>query len=138
VIGKRPIDLHLYALKQLGADIREGKQGMEASCSALVGNSVCFEKRSVGATEQAILAAVTAKGETQIINPAKEPEILWLCRYLRTMGAKIRGEGSNLIEIDGVDTLGAGNMQIPPDRIVTGTYICAAAITRSEIVRWTI
>ncbi len=133
VIGSRPIDLHFYALRQLGAVIQKDQVIQGTAPSGLWGNQILFPKRSVGATQQAILAAVLAKGNTIIKNSAREPEILWLCRYLKTMGAQIKGEGTDCIFIEGRDELGAGCMKIPPDRIVAGTYICAAAATRSEI-----
>ena len=134
VIGKRPIDLHLYALRQLGAKVEEGTELIMASCDSLRGKAIEFPKRSVGATQQAILAAVMASGETELLNCACEPEIKWLCRYLKTMGALIQGEGSSLIHITGVKELNGGCMKVPPDRIVAGTYICAAAITRGRLV----
>ena len=133
VIGKRPIDLHLMVLEKLGAQMEEGTLGITASCTCLNGNEIVFPKKSVGATQQGILAAVTARGTTCLYNCAREPEVSWLCRYLRIMGAKIKGEGSDCIRIEGVHTLKAGEIQVPPDRIVAGTYICAAAITRGEI-----
>lgn len=134
VIGQRPVDLHVAALRSLGACIKEGVFFIYGECERLQGNRIIFRKSSVGATEQAILAAVTAKGETLLENCAREPEIVWLCRYLRKMGAKIKGEGSAVIKIQGVEELSGGEMQVPPDRIVAGTYMCAAAITRSEII----
>lgn len=134
VIGKRPIDLHLMVLRSLGAEIEERPQGIAASCKRFQGAEVTFPKRSVGATQQGILAAVLARGETELLNCACEPEVKWLCVYLRSMGAVIRGEGTSRILITGIESLGAGNMQVPPDRIVAGTYICAAAITRGKIV----
>ena len=134
VIGKRPVDLHLMVLEQMGAQIETSSRGISASCSCLEGKKVDFEKKSVGATQQGILAAVTARGRTLLYNCAMEPEISWLCRYLRIMGAKIQGEGSGCICIDGVPALSAGKMQVPPDRIVAGTYICAAAATRGRVL----
>lgn len=134
VIGKRPIDLHLMVLRSLGAEIEERPQGIAASCKRFQGAEVTFPKRSVGATQQGILAAVLARGETELLNCACEPEVKWLCVYLRSMGAVIRGEGTSRILITGIESLGAGNMRVPPDRIVAGTYICAAAITRGKIV----
>ena len=133
VIGRRPIDLHLSALRKLGASIDEGPFFVSAECERLKGNEICFEKKSVGATEQAILGAVLARGETLLRNCACEPEIQWLCRYLRTMGAKIKGDGGDCSEIEGVDHLSCGEMQVPPDRIVAGTYLCACAATRGKI-----
>lgn len=133
VIGKRPIDLHLMALQSLGAKIREIPTCLMAECQKFQGAEIFFPKSSVGATQQAVMACVLARGESLLHQCAREPEVVWLCRYLRTMGAKIKGEGTDEIWIEGVDGLGAGDFEIPPDRIVAGTYICAAAATRSEI-----
>lgn len=134
VIGKRPIDLHLMVLRSLGAEIEEKMLGIAASCKGFQGTSIVFPKRSVGATQQGILAAVLARGETELLNCACEPEVKWLCVYLKSMGAVIQGEGTSRILITGMESLGAGNMRVPPDRIVAGTYICAAAITRGRVV----
>lgn len=134
VIGKRPVDQHLMVLRQLGAVIEERETGLHAFCTQRKGRHITFGKRSVGATEQGILAAVTAEGETVLHNCAEEPEILWLCRFLRTMGADIQRKGAACLRIRGVRKLTGGKMQIPSDRIVTGTYICAAAATRGRIV----
>lgn len=92
VIGERPVDLHMYALRCLGAEVSEGVFFISANCEILRGGKISFAKSSVGATEQGILAAVTAEGETTLSNCAREPEIIWLCRYLRSMGAEIEGE----------------------------------------------
>ncbi len=134
VIGRRPIDLHLYALRELGADLLEGPFFISAECGNLHGGTIVFPGKSVGAAEQAILAAVLAHGETVIENCACEPEILWLCRFLRCMGADIRGEGTERVIIRGVEILEGGDFQVPPDRIVAGTYLCACAATRGKIV----
>ena len=133
VIGKRPVDQHLYVLRCLGAWVEEKENSLEAEAGCLKGAEIVFGKISVGATEQGILAAVLAEGHTVLRNCAREPEIVWLCRYLRSMGAEIQGEGTHCIRITGVKELKAGNMQIPPDRIVAGTYLCAAAATRGKI-----
>lgn len=133
VIGERPVDLHLEALKKLGAKIVEKSPFLFGICEQMHGAEILFSKQSVGATEQGILAAVLAEGETVLKKCAKEPEIVWLCRFLREMGADIRGEGTSCIRIVGVKELKGGNMQVPPDRIVAGTYFCAAAITRGKI-----
>ena len=93
-----------------------------------------FQKRSVGATEQGILAAVLAEGKTVLNGCACEPEIYWLCHYLTGMGAKIRIRENGCICIEGVEKLEAGDGCIPPDRIVAGTYLMAAAATRGEII----
>lgn len=134
VIGQRPIDLHLYALRKLGAKITEEPFFISASCRGLVGAEIDFPHKSVGATEQGILGAVLAKGETCLKNCAREPEIKWLCRYLRGMGADIRGDGGDCIYVKGTEGLRGGEMEVPPDRIVAGTYLCACAATRGEIV----
>ena len=134
VIGKRPIDMHLFVLRKLGAVITEEQGFLMAEAPHLQGAFVSFSKRSVGATQQGILGAVLAEGETVLENCACEPEIQWLCRYMRSMGAKIQVDGTSEIRIQGVKSLSAGCIQVPPDRIVSGTYICAAAITRSQII----
>lgn len=133
-IGKRPIDLHLMALRALGADVRENASGLDGECVRFEGQDIVFPKSSVGAAQQAILAAVLAKGVTHLYNCAKEPEVFWLCRYLKTMGALIEGEETGEITIRGVDELKSGDYRIPPDRIVAGTYLCAAAAARSKII----
>ena len=101
VIGSRPVDLHLYAMKKLGANIDfvDGYVMAKSTKSSLIGNRIDFSKVSVGATENAIMAAVMAKGETIINNAALEPEIIDLCNCLITMGAKIRGFGTSQITI---------------------------------------
>lgn len=133
VIGKRPVDLHLYALRKFGADIKEKQEILEASCRKMKGAEIFFPGSSVGATEQAILAAVLAEGKTKICNCAGEPEIVWLCRFLKKMGAEISGEGTGEILVTGGARLKGGDMEVPPDRIVAGTYLCAAAATRGKI-----
>ena len=133
VIGKRPIDLHLMALRHLGAEIEEQEAYLSAYCGKFMGKEIVFPHSSVGATQQAVLAAVCACGETHVYGCAREPEVVWLCRYLETMGAKIQGVGTEHLYIQGVWELGPGKFQIPPDRIVAGTYLCAAAAARSRI-----
>ncbi len=134
VIGQRPVDYHMEALKCLGAELSEKNFSICAVCEHLRGCEIRFGKKSVGATEQAILASVLADGETHIRNAALEPEIICLCRYLEKMGARIRGAGQECITVHGVKSLGAGDMQVPADRIVAGTYLCACASTRGNIV----
>lgn len=133
VIGKRPIDLHLYALKSLGAIISEKNGKIQADCKKLKGQEINFPDRSVGATEQALLAAVLAEGETVLRNCAREPEITWLCRFLQKMGARIFHEKEGCIRVQGVTSLYGTEMLIPADRIVTGTYLCAAAASRGSV-----
>ena len=107
---------------------------LDGECVRFEGQDIVFPKSSVGAAQQAILAAVLAKGVTHLYNCAKEPEVFWLCRYLKTMGALIEGEETGEITIRGVDELKGGDYRIPPDRIVAGTYLCAAAAARSKII----
>ncbi len=133
VIGKRPVDLHVCVLRALGAEVTENDFFIKATCSKMKGCRFIFPKKSVGATEQALLAAVFAEGRTILENCAVEPEILTLCRYLNEMGASIEKTGESRLEITGMTELNGGDMEIPPDRIVAGTYLCAAAATRGKI-----
>lgn len=132
-IGHRPIDLHLKGLREMGVEITEAHGFLECSVKKLRGAEIHLDYPSVGATENIMLSAVLAKGKTLIRNPAKEPEIVDLQDYLNGMGAKIRGAGTGIIEIDGVDSLSNVEHRIMPDRIVAGTILSAAAITKSEI-----
>jgi UDP-N-acetylglucosamine 1-carboxyvinyltransferase len=134
VIGKRPINLHLEILKELGAVIREEGDEILAHCTKLQGCHIYLPMSSVGATEQGILAAVLADGTTYLHHCAKEPEILWMQAFLRGMGADITGAGTETIRISGVKRLRDSQFAIPPDRIVAGTYLCAGAITRGRLV----
>jgi UDP-N-acetylglucosamine 1-carboxyvinyltransferase len=122
-IGKRPIDLHLYALRQLGAEITEKDGKIEARSERLRGGTIIFPFPSVGATENALLAAVTAEGTTVIHGAAKEPEIVELCRMLTSCGARISGEGTDAISVEGVQTLHDTVFDVSGDRIVAGTYL---------------
>jgi len=135
-IGQRPIDLHLQALEALGAkiEIKGGYVRAEAP-NGLVGARVIFDKITVGGTENLLMAASMAKGSTHIINAAKEPEIVQLCEMLVDAGVKIEGIGSNELTIEGTDgkTLDFKTVEIIPDRIEAGTYLCAGAITDSSI-----
>lgn len=133
VIGKRPVDLHLMVLRELGVQILEKGEYICAACEKMTGAVIQFPKKSVGATEQGILGAVLAQGRTRLENCACEPEIKWLCAYLRSMGADIKGEDTGSIVIRGVPCLRGGCFFVPPDRIVAGTYMCAAAAARSTI-----
>ncbi len=135
-IGQRPIDLHLKALKQMGASI-EIKQGyvVAKAKSGLKGTTIIFDKITVTGSENIIMAAALAKGKTKIINVAKEPEVVQLCEILKNSGIEIEGIGSDEIEIRGVEgeLLDIKPFSIIPDRIEAGTYLCAGAITNSEI-----
>ncbi|MFC3712496.1 UDP-N-acetylglucosamine 1-carboxyvinyltransferase [Sphingoaurantiacus capsulatus] len=134
-IGNRPIDLHLKALEALGAEIELAAGYVKATApkGGLRGGRIDFPMVSVGATENALMAAVLAKGETVIENAAREPEIVDLCRCLVAMGAKIDGIGSERLTIHGVDRLHGATYAVMPDRIEAGSYACAAAITGGEL-----
>ncbi|MDQ3179504.1 MAG: UDP-N-acetylglucosamine 1-carboxyvinyltransferase [Acidobacteriota bacterium] len=134
-IGTRPIDLHLKAFEQLGAKVslESGDVVARAPKGRLVGAPISFEKVTVTGTENLMMAAVLAKGKTKIRNAAREPEIEDLAELLNKMGARIKGAGSETIEIDGVEGLSGAEHTIIPDRIETGTFIVAAAITQGEL-----
>jgi UDP-N-acetylglucosamine 1-carboxyvinyltransferase len=133
-IGTRPVDLHIKALQQLGAEI-ELKDGyiVASAPKGLVGAEVTFPKVSVGATENLLMAACLAKGETVLINAAREPEITDLAHCLVSMGAMIEGIGSNTLRINGVERLNGTTHPVVADRIEAGTYAMAAAITGGEL-----
>lgn len=134
-IGARPIDIHLEAFKKLGAKIEvEGGYVKTVAEKGLTGSEIEFRFPSVGATENILLAAVLAKGETKIINAAREPEIIDLADMLNKMGAKITGAGSKNIIIEGVEKLHGVKHSVIPDRIEAATYLIAAAITKGEIL----
>lgn len=134
VIGKRPIDLHIWALEKLGVSFFEKESVLVAQRKKMQGTEIVFSGSSVGATQNAVLASVLAEGVTRLKNCACEPEVIWLCDFLCSCGAKITGAGSRTICIRGVEKLHGTEYTIPPDRIVAGTYVCASAITRSQIV----
>ncbi|MGB9977182.1 UDP-N-acetylglucosamine 1-carboxyvinyltransferase [Thermovenabulum sp.] len=133
-IGSRPIDLHLKGFSALGAKINLGHGYVEASADKLVGATIYLDFPSVGATENIMMAAVLAQGQTVIENAAKEPEIVDLANFLNSMGAKIRGAGTDIIKIEGVRELSGISYTVIPDRIEAGTYLVAGAITGSEIL----
>lgn len=134
-IGNRPIDMHLYGLKQMGAEIYVDKGYVHASTNGkrLKGAEIVFEKVSVGATENILMAASLAEGVTEIHNAAMEPEVADLAKCLQAMGAKIEGGGTSHIIITGVDKLHGATHHVISDRIEAGTYIIAAAITDSDL-----
>ncbi len=132
-IGLRPIDLHIKALKRLGVKITEEHGYIGCTAEKLVGCDIHLDFPSVGATENIMLSAVTAKGSTIITNAAREPEICDLANFLNAMGAKISGAGGSVIRIDGVQKLHGTEYSIIPDRIVAATYLGAAAITGGEL-----
>jgi UDP-N-acetylglucosamine 1-carboxyvinyltransferase len=132
-IGSRPVNYHLDALKQMGAKIVLKNGYIEASAKKLIGAEIKFEGITVTGTENIMMAATLAKGETVILNAAREPEIVDLADMLNTMGAKIFGAGSDKITIEGVDKLNGTEFDIPADRIEAGTYLAAAAVTNGEV-----
>ena len=133
-IGTRPVNLHLSALEQMGAKIEVKNGYIYASTNELVGAQINFDMISVTATENIIMAATLAKGTTTINNAAQEPEVTDLVKCLNKMGAKITGENTSTIVIQGVDHLSGIDYSICPDRIEAGTYLVAAAITGGKII----
>jgi len=134
-IGTRPVDFFLDGLKQLGADIDVDEGYVIADASkGLVGNRIVFPKVSVGATHTLMMAASLAKGETVLENAAREPEVVDLARCLKGMGAEIEGEGTSEIRIQGRDSLSGTTHSVVPDRIETGTYAMAVAMTGGDVV----
>ena len=134
-IGARPVDLHLKAFEAMGAelDLRDGYVHAKAPAGGLKGGIVEFPFVSVGATENALMAATLAKGTTVLKNAAREPEIVDLAQCLRKMGAQIDGEGTSEITIQGVDRLGGATHRVVTDRIELGTYMLAPAICGGEV-----
>jgi len=133
-IGSRPINLHIFGLEQLGARIHQAHGYIEAEApDGLVGAVVHFERITVTGTEDLMMAAVLAKGETVLRNAAREPEVVDLADLLRKMGAKIEGAGTSTIRIQGVERLGGAEHTIIPDRIEAGTFLIAGAITGGEV-----
>ena len=133
VIGARPIDQHLQGLRRMGVVIEEDKDGFVAETKGLTGALHCLPFVSVGATENLLLAAVQAKGETVIENAAREPEIAALCDFLNKAGARIEGIGTGRLVIQGVSKLHEVSYRIPADRIVAGTYLAAGLCAGGEI-----
>lgn len=132
-IGERKIDLHLKGLKALGAVIEEKEDFITCRAKKLIGTEIFLDYPSVGATENIMMAATRAIGETKIINAAKEPEIVDLQNFLIKMGAKISGAGTNVIIIKGVNNLHPVSYQIIPDRIVAGTYMVAVGLAGGNL-----
>ena len=133
-IGSRPIDLHLKAFEALGATIEMGDGYVLASApEGLKGNQIYLDFPSVGATENVIMAASMAEGKTIIENAAEEPEIVDLVTYLNSMGADVRGAGTNVIRIQGVKELKGATHTVIPDRIEAGTYLIAAAMAGGDV-----
>jgi UDP-N-acetylglucosamine 1-carboxyvinyltransferase len=132
-IGVRPIDLHLKAFAKMGADIELSHGYVIATTRGLKGTKIVFDNTTVGGTENVLMAAALAKGQTTIEGAAMEPEVVDLANALKTMGARIDGAGQRTITIEGVKSLKGLNYSVIPDRIELGTLLVAAAITKGEI-----
>lgn len=133
-IGSRPVDMHLSALEKMGAEFELSEGYIIGTCSKLKGAHICFDFPTVGGTENLIMAASLAEGKTILENCAREPEIVDLVRFLRAAGAKIEGEGSSIITIEGQRSLNEVTYSIMPDRIEAGTFLIAAGMTEGEIL----
>ncbi|MGQ9825000.1 MAG: UDP-N-acetylglucosamine 1-carboxyvinyltransferase [Desulfotomaculales bacterium] len=134
-IGTRPMDLHFKGLVALGAELVLEKGMVKASASKLSGSRIYLDFPSVGATENIMMAACLARGQTVLENVAKEPEVVDLANFLNCLGARIRGAGTDIIKIEGVDSLGEClRYSVIPDRIEAGTYMVAAAATGGDVV----
>lgn len=132
-LGPRPIDLHLAAMRTLGAEIREGAGGLSCCAAHLTGKEINLSLPSVGATENIMLAACGAQGVTTILNAAREPEIVDLQNFLNTMGANVHGAGSSTVVIEGGRQLHGGEHRVIGDRIVAATYLTAAAAAGGDV-----
>ena len=133
-IGSRPIDQHLKGFRALGAEVKINSGMIEASASSLVGNHIYLDMVTVGATINIMLAATLAEGKTIIENAAKEPHIVDVANFLNSMGANIRGAGTDVIRIKGVPKLHGSEYSIIPDQIEAGTFMMAAAITKGDVL----
>ena len=132
--GPRPVDFHLEGLKKLGIDITLEAGYVIAKAKKMIGNKIRFPKISVGATGNVLMAAVLAEGQSEIHNAAAEPEIQQLCFLLNQMGAKISGIGTNILTIEGVESLGGvDSIDVIPDRIEAGTFLIAVAATGGKV-----
>ena len=132
-LGPRPIDLHLEALRTLGATVEEGMEGLRCTAPGLCQGDIHLPLPSVGVTENAMLAAVAAPGATVIRGAAQEPEIVELQEFLRSMGANIRGAGTSTVVIQGGKPLHGGEITVMGDRIVCATYLCGCAAAGGEV-----
>ncbi len=134
-IGRRRIDTHLHALRLLGAEVETGERHYHLRLDGRFrGTDIFFDEASVMATENAVMAAAVADGPTRIANAASEPHVQGLCRYLNAMGARIRGIGTNVLEIDGVPELTPATHRIGPDHIEIGSFVAIAAMTGGELI----
>jgi UDP-N-acetylglucosamine 1-carboxyvinyltransferase len=132
-IGSRPVNLHLHGLQQLGATVAVRNGNIEARADRLRGARIILDTVTVTGTENILMAATLARGTTVIENAAQEPEVVDLAEFLISMGARIEGAGTNTITVEGVDRLGGTEYSVLPDRIETGTYLAACAMTGGNI-----
>ena len=132
-IGTRPVEMHLDALSKMGAEIKIENGYISASCKKLIGTEISFLKTTVTGTENILMASTLADGKTVISNAAREPEVVDLANFLNKMGASITGQGTDVIEVNGVKALSGVSYTALPDRIETGTFLVAAAITGGKI-----
>ncbi len=132
-IGQRPIDLHISGLRALGASVEIEKGDIVARCKRLKGARIVFDNVTVTGTENLLMSAVLAEGQTILQNAACEPEIIDLANFLNRAGARVGGAGTETITIDGVDELGGGEFHVSPDRIEASTYLTAAALTGGQV-----
>ena len=132
-IGVRPIDLHLEAFRKMGAEVTLAHGYVEASAARLKGADIPFQTVTVTGTENALLAATLADGTTRLLNAAREPEVTDLADLLRAMGARIAGDGTETIVVEGVESLHGAEHSIVPDRIEAGTYVIGGALTRGDV-----
>jgi UDP-N-acetylglucosamine 1-carboxyvinyltransferase len=132
-IGSRPVNLHIQGLKALGADIDVQAGYIQARCDRLIGARIVLDLVTVTGTENIMMAATLAKGTTVIENAAQEPEVVDLANFLIAMGAQIEGAGTNTITVEGVERLTGASYDVLPDRIETGTYLVAGAITGGNV-----
>ncbi len=133
VIGKRPIDMHVDALREMGAEISEESTCLQGCADVLKGKEIWFPKRSVGATENILMAAALAEGTTIMHNCAREPEVVQLCKFLKLMGASVSGEGTDVITVRGVKNLHGCKFSVSGDRIVAATYMSAVCICGGSV-----
>jgi len=132
-IGSRPVNLHLKGLEAMGAHIEVDAGYIHARATRLKGARIVFDQVTVTGTENLLMAATLADGETLIENAAREPEVVDLARFLSRMGAKIQGAGTDTIRVNGVERLSGCEYEVMPDRIETGTFLVAAAVTRGHV-----
>lgn len=132
-IGARPVNLHVAGLQAMGADVVVENGFIKARAERLKGAHIVFDTVTVTGTENLLMAAALADGETVLENAAREPEVIDLANFLATLGARIEGAGSSTITVQGVEALGGGTYSVLPDRIETGTYLVAAAVTGGHV-----